>query len=280
MGAKRRKKRGNNLTLIVGLLLLVAAGVYLYQSGQLNLMPVEVAPANTAEWVKYEERLLPAIPDDDQLIMRDGYSLAYDEESEQASWVAYLLTPMEAKGTVRRNDNFRADELIITGSATKEDYFRSGYDRGHLAPAGDMKWSEKAMDESFYMSNISPQLPGFNRDVWKELEEQTREWVNRGDAIYIVTGPVFKNGYTTTIGPNKVAVPSHYYKVLLDVTGPEYKGTGFIFKHEKTRKSPRSFMVTIDSVESFTGYDFFEALPDSVEQFFEEYDAFVNWKYN
>ena len=105
----------------------------------------------------------------EQIVNHLGYSLSYNEKNEQASWVAYELTADQVRGTVKRKDSFRSDPLIKTGSASLSDYKGSGYDRGHLAPAADMKWSTTAMSESFFMSNMSPQLPGFNRGIWKKL---------------------------------------------------------------------------------------------------------------
>jgi endonuclease G len=94
------------------------------------------------------------------------------------------------KTITKRKDNFRSDPKVKTGSAALSDYKGSGYDRGHLAPAADFKWSATAMSESFYMSNMSPQVPGFNRGIWKNIESTVRNWAVENDEIYIVTGPV------------------------------------------------------------------------------------------
>lgn len=201
-----------------------------------------------------------------QLIIRHtGYSLRYNEAHEQACWVAYELTAEETRKTVERSDKFVPDPAIPTGSATSKDYEGSGYDRGHLAPAADMGWSEQAMQESFYYSNMSPQVPGFNRGIWKKLEEQVRTWATENENLYIVTGPVLKKGLKA-IGPNKVSVPEHYYKVILDYTRPDVKAIGFIFPNAASADSLQRFAVTIDSVEAFTGMDFFPALNDKDEE--------------
>ena len=121
---------------------------------------------------------LPAPVAGEQQISHLGYTLSYNEKHEQASWVAYELTAGELRGTIARTDNFKADASVTTGSASLADYRGSGFDRGHLAPAADMKWSREVMSESFFMSNMSPQEPGFNRGIWKKLEGKVRDWAN------------------------------------------------------------------------------------------------------
>ncbi len=179
--------------------------------------------------------------------------------------MAYHLTAAEVMNKVAgRENNFRVDPAITTGSASLADYKGAPYDRGHLAPAGDMAWSSLAMSESFFMSNMIPQLPGFNRGIWKQLEEQVRAWAELGGSLWVVTGPVLGPGLPA-IGPNGVSVPSMYYKVLLDDTQQPPEGIGFLLPNAKSSAALSSFMVPIDQVERATGLDFFSALPDSVE---------------
>jgi len=203
-----------------------------------------------------------------QIIMREHYALSYLEEHEQAEWVAYELTVEEVQGTTERTDDFREDPEVRTGSAALKDYYRSGYDRGHLAPAGDMKFSEEAMSESFYMSNMSPQKPSFNRGIWRELEEEVRELAVENGRLYVVTGPVFGNKIQK-IGENGVSIPESYYKVLLDYTEPEVKAIAFLLPNAGSKKDLYDFAATIDSVEQVTGIDFFPALPDLEEDMLE-----------
>lgn len=211
------------------------------------------------------------------IITHTAYTLKYSELHEQAEWVAYKLTVERVKSTVKRTNDFRPDPKVKTGSAQLSDYKGSGYDRGHLAPAGDMKWSKTAMSESFYMSNMSPQRPGFNRGIWKRLEEKVRTWAISNKEIYIVTGPVLSDNLPT-IGSNKVAVPNSYYKVILDYKEPELKGIGFVLANESSKKSLATFAVTIDSVEVLTGIDFFPALLDSLEEMVEGVAEVHAWK--
>jgi len=154
--------------------------------------------------------------------------------------------------------------LVSTGTAQNSDYLKSGYDKGHLAPAADMGWSALTMKESFYFSNMSPQLPGFNRGVWKRLEELMRSWAIDNKAIYIVTGPLLSKGLPA-IGSNGVSIPNYYYKVILDYTQPEIHAIGFILPNASSSASLSTFAISVDEVERQTGIDFFPALPDDQE---------------
>lgn len=198
----------------------------------------------------------PRTRSSDTVIEHTGYAFLYNEKHEQSSWVAYELTKAEVQKAFERTDKFAPDPKVSTGTASGRDYEKSGYDRGHLAPAADMSWSAEAMRESFYYSNISPQEPGFNRGIWKKLETVTRSWAEASGAIYIVTGPVLKDGLPT-IGPGEVSVPEYYFKVILDYTPGKRKGIGFIMSNKASAQQPAAFAVSIDSVEKFTGLDFF-----------------------
>lgn len=198
------------------------------------------------------------------VIRHRGYDLWYDEDAEQALWVAYQLTEKETIKLFSRTDRFIEDPSVKTGSAGDRDYKGSGYDRGHLAPAADMGWSQQTMEESFYYSNMSPQLPAFNRGIWKRLEEQVRSWAVSLDTIYVVTGPVLK-GKMTYIGPEKVAVPNYYYKAILKLDGKDSKAIGFIMENKSGTGSLDKYTVSIDSLEKFTGLDFFVSLNDPLE---------------
>jgi endonuclease G len=177
--------------------------------------------------------------------------------------VAYELTRDRLKTEwVQRTNDFRPDPKISTGSATPQDYKRSGYDRGHLAPAADMAFSEEAMSQSFYMSNMCPQVRGFNVGVWRELEELTRDWAKKFRHLYVVTGPVLNKPYIDWIGENEVAVPHAFYKVLLDLSEPELKGIAWIIPNEVTEMPLTKYATTIDEVEELTGIDFFAELMD------------------
>ncbi len=215
----------------------------------------------------------------DTIINREGYALGYIEYHEQPAWVIYHMTKEEAttKAT-SREDNFRPDPEVPTGSATLADYRGSGYDRGHLAPAADMAYSVKTMDESFYLSNMSPQRGEFNRGIWKDLEAQVRSFaISEGD-IYVVTGPILPQKKSLTIGASKVTVPERYYKVVWDRTPPE-KMIGFILQNSGSSQSLQSFAVTVDAVEEATGLNFFSEIPQPQQEQLESTLTINAWKW-
>jgi endonuclease G len=219
---------------------------------------------------------IPLMKGNIPVIKHLGYAFQYSEKHEQAFWVGYELTKKETEKAFERTDDFIPDPAVSTGTATVGDYAKSGYDRGHLAPAADMGWSQQAMAESFYFSNMSPQVPGFNRGIWKMLEEQVRTWAKAYDSIYVVTGPVLKDGLVQ-MGPNGVSIPKYYYKVILDNTGGDAKAIGFLMPNEASKEPLENFAVSVDQVEQETGIDFFNKLPDSRENAFEKEVCIPCW---
>ncbi len=217
-----------------------------------------------------------------EIIPHTFYVLSYSSADKQAEWVAYMHTKQQVlDAKYERANNFRKDPLIkkSSTSATLEDYKGSGYDRGHLAPAGDFKFDSVAMSESFFLTNMSPQLPDFNRGIWQRVEQQVRNWVQEYDTLYIVTGGALKYPMGT-IGKKEVTIPKYFYKVVLDYKGNQPKAIGFVLQNEKGAKKLREYAVTIDSVESMTGIDFFSALPDSIENLLESKIDTTLWKWD
>ena len=214
----------------------------------------------------------------DTIINRPGYALGYIEYHEQPSWVIYVMTKAEATTkAAKRTNKFRSDPEIPTGSATTGDYRRSGYDRGHLAPAADMAFSGQTMADSFFMSNMSPQKPAFNRGIWKDLEALVRSFAITERKIVVVTGPILPKEKTVTIGANKVTVPTHYYKVIFDLTPPQ-KMIAFILPNEGSDKLLREFAVSVDAVEKATGLDFFSKLPKEKQKQLESSFSIKAWQ--
>ncbi|MBQ7209186.1 MAG: DNA/RNA non-specific endonuclease [Lentisphaeria bacterium] len=215
----------------------------------------------------------------DALVCRQGYALGYTEYHEQAAWVLYRLTGEQVSGkAVRRGSKFSEDPAIPTGSAVSGDYRNSGFDRGHLAPAADMAYSPLTMKESFYMSNISPQRPKFNRGVWKRLESQVRFFAATEKEICVGTGPVLPVAKTETVGRNRVTVPTHFYKVVYDRTPPE-KMIGFIVPNGESRRPLREFAVPVSLVEALTGLDFFSRVPQPKQILLETTLSVADWRW-
>jgi endonuclease G len=198
-----------------------------------------------------------------EVIEHTGFALCYSEEHEQATWVAYELTRAEAEGNraSRKGEDFEPDPAVTTGSAVKDDYRRSGWDRGHLAPATDMKWCAKAMRESFLFSNICPQNHDMNGGVWNDLEAAVREAAKRFGAVQIITGPVLREGLPV-LGRNRVSIPEYFYKALYAEIGGQSAAIGFVIPNAPTDLPFTAFAVAVDSVENLTGLDFFHRLDD------------------
>jgi len=231
-------------------------------------------------YLKTREGLeIPRVNAGEEITSYTGFSLCYDELHEQASWVAYELTASETNARYQRSNQFYVDPAIRTGTAENSDYKYSGYDRGHLAPAADMSWSIKAMKESFYYSNISPQTASFNRGIWSRLEKQIRTWAVEREAVYIVTGPILRVGLNT-IGNNRVSIPDSFYKVVLDFSEPTIQGIGFIIPQSQSGGSIQAYAVPIEQVEQITGIDFFPLLPTDVQEKIERQNCIPCWSWD
>jgi endonuclease G len=211
-----------------------------------------------------------------ELIKHEFFTLSYKEEYEQAEWVAYQLTKEDIKKTKFKRPYFIRDKKIKSKSAHYKDYKNSGYDKGHLCPAGDRKFSKEAHDETFIMSNVSPQKHDFNSGVWNRLEQKTRYWAVKYKGLYVITGGVLKPNLPR-IGRDHVAVPKQFYKIIFDYTEPEIKSIAFLLDHQDSEKPLYSFVTSIDEIEKRTGIDFFPSLPDSIENKLEKSTNYKNW---
>lgn len=257
----KAKKRTKRLVLLVGLIVVLWVLSLVFAPSEVEYL------AHGSSYIADLE--LPAYDSGEIVVSHPGFTLLYDEEHEQARWVAYHLTRDELYGTATRKDNFRVDPSIPTGSAELADYRGSGYDRGHLIPAGDLTWSEEAMSASFFLSNMSPQEGSFNRGIWSQLEATVRNFADKEGAVYVVTGPVLTDGPYKTIGKNQVSVPNAYYKVILDYEEPVLKAIGFVLPNEGSKADLKNFATTVREVEVLTGLDFFHRLPDTQEELLE-----------
>ncbi|WP_299496263.1 DNA/RNA non-specific endonuclease [uncultured Shewanella sp.] len=229
-----------------------------------TLITLLILVISTTAYADCGEHLTLGTPSDsDQLLCREGYALGYNYQNKVADWVAYYITTDSVNAYYERSNYFKTDsDLPSDYQSISDDYTFSGYDRGHLAPSGTMDFNEDSMQESFLMSNMAPQLAGFNRGGWKGLEEIVREWANEYVSLYVVTGPIW-DGNETYIG-NGVYIPTHFYKVILD---PYFNDAiAFILPHESISSSElANYITTVDAVEALTGLDFFSELDDSIE---------------
>ncbi|TMM59488.1 DNA/RNA non-specific endonuclease [Maribacter algarum] len=212
------------------------------------------------------------------IVNHDYYSLSYNEPFEQAEWVAYPLEKKHLTYDDRKRPYFIEDPKVKTKSADWRNYKGSGYDRGHLCPAGDRRFSEYAYNETFYTSNISPQNREFNAGVWNQLEIKTRQWVKKNGTHFIITGGVLESGLDE-IGEEGVDVPRYYYKIIAKGSSKDLKAIAFLMQNRPSNKSIKQFVVSIDEIEKRTGIDFFSELPDEAEDKLESKIRIQNWKF-
>ncbi|MGJ8658475.1 DNA/RNA non-specific endonuclease [Cellulophaga fucicola] len=203
------------------------------------------------------------------IVRHNYYTLSYNEKYEQAEWVAYSLKREDLTKDKRKRPYFIEDPKVKTKSADWRNYKRSGYDRGHLCPAGDRKFSVYAHNETFYTSNITPQKNDFNAGVWGDLEKMVRIWAKKDKEVYVVTGGVLK-GDMDVIGDEDVAVPNYFYKIIAKGKKDNLKVIAFLLPHKESRKPLTSFLVSVDKIEKETGINFFEALPNEIEDKLEK----------
>lgn len=217
--------------------------------------------------------------------VREGYALAEDARLKIPLWVQYELRPADLKPTVERNKAFKPDPTIPAGSRSEtSDYKDSGYDRGHMAPADDMKRSQLVMDDCFLLSNIAPQNKKLNEVAWRLLEAAVQKWVQERGPLTIIMGPVFiasSAGQVSypVIGKDQVAVPTHFFKIVVDANDPaNVQALAFLMPNEDLAGHKFSeYLVSIDEIERLTGLDFLSALPEDVQARIEAQKAAAVW---
>lgn len=205
-----------------------------------------------------------------------GFTVSFNKANKTPNYVAWELLGEEASGDQQRTDKFWKDD-DIEGCPTTYDYTRSGYDRGHMCPAADQKWSYEAMNDCFVMANICPQLHELNAGAWQTLETKERQWAKRDSAIMIIAGPVYDTSDTKTIGDAKVRVPGAFFKVLLAPYVKEPRGIAFVYPNMTSPGNMQDYAMSIDDLEKTLGYDFFPALPDEIENKVESVFSFKEW---
>lgn len=261
----------------------------LEQSKQILKTALETARLN---WIQNQIKKIgvPRSDGNQKVIDHLAYSLSYNETHEQANWVMHIILPAISNGNATRSNDFREDPLVTTGTSLEQDYFLKekqpdgkykyngfGYDRGHLAPSADFRWSEQALSESYFYSNMSPQIGDFNRLKWAELENWMRDYVTKNNtSLAIVTAPILSdNLQKIERGINKVSIPKYFVKVALDVENN--RGIGFILPHQEIEQPLEYYAVSIDSIERAIGYDLFSNLNDSLENDIEAKTPYAEW---
>ncbi len=272
---RNSRRTSNTLRNIVYIAVIIAAAVAAFDSWRTSASsPAQLAPTS-ADSLRHV--IIPAdIPA--QIIHYPGFTVSFNPEAHQPNWVAWELTADEATSTftTRKTADFAPDP-DIDGCAQLADYRRSGYTRGHMAPAADMRWSQQAMDACFLLTNMSPQDNRLNSGAWGRLEERCRAWAIRDSAITIICGPVLTDRLTRTIGKSQIPVPERFFKVIIAPYANPPRGIAFIMPNAKIEGGMAAVATTIDEIEAITGYDFFSSLPDQIENTIEAQSNLPQW---
>lgn len=205
-----------------------------------------------------------------------GFRVSFNRDNRTPNWVAWELLGSETEGAEVRTSRQFWQDGEIQGCATTKDYTRSGFDRGHMCPAADQKWSAEAMTDCFVMSNMCPQDHSLNSGAWNTLENKERTWAQRDSAIMIVAGPIYNDSDRDKIGRG-VRVPSAFFKVIVAPYVEKPRGIGFVYPNMSAPGNMQNYVTSIDEVEKLTGYDFFYNLPDDIENEVESKASFVEW---
>tara|TARA_R110002051_G_scaffold247974_3_gene307471 strand:- start:2051 stop:2863 length:813 start_codon:yes stop_codon:yes gene_type:complete len=232
------------------------------ESSSANEFPKELLPSSTTGVI----------------VDHSYFSLSYNEPFEQAEWVAYMLDKKHLTYDDRKRPYFIEDPFVSTKSADYRNYKGSGYDRGHLVPAGDRRFSLQAYNETFYTSNISPQDSEFNAGIWNDLEQQTRRWAKKYGTLYVYTGGVLESGLEE-IGQEDVDVPDSFYKIIARRKGDKIYSIAFLMPNKPQFMPLRNFVVSVDDIEKITGIDFFAELPENKQSTFESSNNITGWKF-
>ena len=215
----------------------------------------------------------------DQIVEYTGFIVSYNADAHQPNYAAWQLSEDKLENNAsRKNVKFDVDRKV-RGSAELADYKHSGFDRGHMMPAADAKWDDRAMNDSHYLTNICPQDHNLNGGAWATLEGNCRQWAARDSAIIIICGPVLTDIMTRSIGEErKIPVPERFFKVVLAPYDNPPRGIGFLMNNGQVNGGVQASAVSIDQIEAITGYDFFAALPDDIENEVEAQCAYHDWQ--
>lgn len=225
-----------------------------------------------------QSRVVTSPMADSQMIVHGNYTVSYNREYLIPNWVSWSIEKDElAKVVSRSGQNFMTDPSAGGPAVSTMDYSRSGYDRGHMCPAADNRFSQEAMEESFYLTNVCPQNHTLNERTWADLEGACRGWAAH-DIVYIVCGPYSEGEPKKRLGRAGVAVPDGFWKVILRKFKGRWCAIGFIMPNDEVQEPFRNYAVTVDEVERLTGHDFFSELDDDVEARIESSFDLGLWK--
>lgn len=269
---KKNNKKNNNLSKCL-MVIIIAIALIIFASGYIPFS--NNSSQSRPDFVGLTS-VVTAPETPEHIVYYTAMTISFNPSLHIPNWVAWELTADETDGPVARKNRFLCDDQV-PGCPDHWDYSYSGYNRGHMAPAADMKWSKKAMEESFLLTNICPQAKSLNSGTWGKLEDKCRTWAQIDSAIIIVCGPIVTDPITEFIGDSRVAVPQRFFKAIISPYANPPRGIGFIMPNSKVPGGMQAAAVTIDSIEAVTGHDLFSTLPDDIENDIESQCKFHYW---
>ncbi len=271
-----RKRKRSSTALTIFLLLAVVVAI--------AFVPVENKTKATTpqDVVVSSNDLLKVLEPQDlnsEMLEYCGFTVAFNKAMHQPNYVAWELSPEHCDGPYSRKDSeFKSDERV-DGCAQLVDYRNSGFERGHMAPAADMKWSKQAMDDCHYLTNICPQNGRLNGGAWATVERSCRKWAEKYGNLYIVAGPILTDRLTRSVGETPVPVPERFFKIIIAPEANPPMGIAFLMPNGHVNGGAQQTVTTIDQIETITGYDFFSALPDDIESTIEAQHSMAAWNH-
>ena len=219
---------------------------------------------------------LPRPRQGEDIVEHTGFITSYNHTTLVPDWAAYDLTAQELQGTFKPSCSYGWNPNLKGRQASREDYSNSGWDKGHMVPKADLKWSNEAYIESYYFTNVCPQDHGFNNGDWRKLEEFVRRMANKFGIVYVVCGPIFQDNEYGFLGSNQVAIPDAFFKAILAPKDRDFVAIGFVMRNSSSsRQSYRNCAYSINDIEQITGLDLFYGLDDTIE---EAVEATFHWE--
>lgn len=243
--------------------------------GKLETAKLDVMGHDLAQWG------YPALAAGDTVVVHPGHALVWDDVHHVPKWTAHIIMPDIMEGNLARIDTFLPDPLVHGNTALVTSYWYSGYDRGHMVPSADMRWSMDALKATYLYSNISPQKPELNRGSWADLEDWMRRYVHySGHRVYVVTAPILGPDMPLLNKPQSVAdvsAPPYFFKAMVDIDGTVKKGIAFVMSNGLNDHGLLTYACSIDSVEKLSGLDLYPALDDTLENRIEAMKNTQDW---
>lgn len=276
---KKRKSASELKNIVILVIAIISICSFAYSSCNNDIDETSSRLAGSAELGQLARVVYPDDINDAIMLHYPGFDVLFSKNHRQPYYASWILTPEHAAASeFSRSNNFRPDP-DVEESPTLSDYRGSGYDRGHMAPSADFRYSKEAQEATFFLTNMSPQKNTLNSKAWANLEDQCRAWALRDSTLIIIAGPILSDVLDESIGKNKITVPARYFKVVLAPFANPPRAIGFIMPNGYVEGGVQATAMSVDQVEDITGFDFFSALPDDVENQIEASAKYSHWQY-